>query len=517
MDFKLNLISFIFTSAIGVVSLNTNAQFDDYPFYAESIVQNTTPSESKIVENQVQILHSGIASFQKRIDLVRKAKKSISMEYFIWEKDTSGLLLIHELIKKAKEGVKVRIILDKSIVFIELNEFYAEALAKYGIELRHYHRALDPYSAQFRTHRKITVIDGQEAITGGRNIGDDYFDLDEEYSFLDRDIYVQGSIAKAIEDSFEHFWKSSIVKKSKVLKVNPRNSRLFRNRRDRDRYNNIRDEKLEEQREEARKWVDSHQSMAAIGQRVESIARPILNSYPYAVCPKLSFASDRPVQRIAAGIDRDYVADYRSFRKVMFHHIENDTRFNEEFIMASPYFILNKQWQKSLSYVIGTKKVKASLYTNSLGSTDAFHVSANFYHIAFDWQNFGLEPYIHNSLYSGYFPVFNEKVEKARWGMHEKNQIYNNDTFMIGTYNIDNRSDFFNVEMGVFCAGSKVLTDNLKDDFKLRRENYYLINGKDKAIDYLGQEADVYGNASQKQINIMKGVTLPSILFKPLM
>jgi cardiolipin synthase C len=95
MDFKLNLISFIFTSAIGVVSLNTNAQFDDYPFYAESIVQNTTPSESKIVENQVQILHSGIASFQKRIDLVRKAKKSIIMEYFIWEKDTSGLLLIH--------------------------------------------------------------------------------------------------------------------------------------------------------------------------------------------------------------------------------------------------------------------------------------------------------------------------------------------------------------------------------------------------------------------------------------
>ena len=208
--FKLLMAMTISVSSVFADSVN-KAPYDEYPFYQVSVVDNLESSSDEIKENQIQLLHSGIASLQKRIDLIRKAKKRISIEYFIWEKDTAGLLVFHELIKRAKEGIDIRIILDKSITIIEMDEFYAEAVAKHGIDLRHYHRALDPSSAQFRTHRKILVIDGKEAITGGRNIGDDYFDLDEVYNFVDRDIYVQGKIAKTIQDSFDAFWNDSIV------------------------------------------------------------------------------------------------------------------------------------------------------------------------------------------------------------------------------------------------------------------------------------------------------------------
>ncbi len=495
------------------------SKYDEYPFYYRNQLDSSSLSSdtNQITDNRVQILHSGIASLQKRIDLIRKAKKRISIEYFIWERDISGLLMWHELIERAKEGIDIRIILDKSITIIEMDDFVAEAVKKYGIELRYYHRALDPSSAQFRTHRKILVIDGNEAITGGRNIGDDYFDMDEEYGFVDRDVYVQGKVAKAIQDSFDAFWKDDIVVKAKVINTNPSSNRLFRNRRNRDRYQDHRQEALDRQRKEAFEWIESHEDMASVSQKVEEIARPILKSYPVEVCPDLSLATDRPGANFMERIKRDYRADYKVFRKVLFDHIENETVASDEFIMASPYFMLNEQWQKSLSYVIGKKGVKTSIYTNSLGSTDAFYVAAAFYHKILKWEEIGLSPYIHDSKYNPHYPVFNDKVAHARFGMHDKTQVFNDESFFIGTYNIDNRSDFYNAEMGIFCAGSKSLTHNLKADMKERISKSYLITGENKAEDSEGNDADFYGNATSKQITIMKTFTIPSLLFEPLL
>lgn len=489
--------------------------YDDYPFYFRNKISKNQVNNTK--DNQLQILHSGIASLQKRIDLIRKAKKRISIEYFIWEEDTAGLLMWHELIKRAKEGIDIRIILDKSITVIRMDDFYAQAVKKYNIDLRYYHRALDPSSAQFRTHRKILVIDGQEAITGGRNIGDDYFDMDEEYGFVDRDVYVQGKVAKAIEDSFDAFWKDDVVVKARVLDTNPSSNRLFRNRSDRSRYQGHRQEALDRRRKEAKEWIEGHEEMESVSQQVEEIARPILNSYPTEVCPDLTFATDRPGANFIERVQRGYRNDYKVLRKVLFDHIENETKASDEFILASPYFMLNEQWQKSLSLVIGKKGVKTSIYTNSLGSTDAFYVAAVFYDKILDWQKVGLSPFIHDSKFNPYYPVLNEKVESSRWGMHDKTQLYNNESFFIGTYNIDNRSDFYNAEMGIFCAGSRTLAQNLKADMKERISKSYLITGEGKAMDQNGNEADFYGNATQKQIKVMKRFTIPSLLFEPLL
>ena len=519
MQFDLKmLVTLLYLTSCNLFAAQGDKQtYDEYPFYFKNIVSVSDSADSESIENQVQILHSGIASLQKRIDLIRKAKKRISIEYFIWEKDTTGLLLFHELIKRAKEGIDIRIILDKSITIIEMDEFYAQALAKYGIDLRHYHRALDPMSAQFRTHRKILVIDGEEGITGGRNIGDDYFDLDEVYNFLDRDIYIQGPVAKAMQDSFDAYWKDPIVKESKVLTTNPSSNRLFRDRRNRDRYQDQRQKALDRQRAEAKEWIEGHATTQQVVEKVEQIARPILNGYPVEVCPKLTFVSDRPGANFLEQIKRDYKKDYRILRKVMFDHIRNETKESDEFIMASPYFMLNDDWQDALSYVIRDKNVTPTVYTNSLGSTDAFYVAANFYDKIYDWEEVGLLPYIHESSYDPYYPVYNEKVATGRWGMHEKTQLYNDESFFVGTYNIDNRSDFYNAEMGIFCEGSKTLTENLREDMKQRIGQSYLINGKESAVDSEGKDADIYGHASESQILIMKSFTIPARLFKPLM
>lgn len=503
-------IFFLMNLLAGMVHAEVHTEFEkEYPYYA---VNDSSLSGQA---NEMQLLHSGIASFQKRIDLIRKAKKRISIEYFIWEQDKAGLLLFHELIKKAKEGVDVRIILDKSITIIEMDEFFAEAVSKYGIDLRHYNRAVDPSTAQFRTHRKILVIDGEEGITGGRNIGDDYFDFDEVYNFLDRDVYVKGPIAKAMQDSFDAFWKDPIVKKSRILDTNPASNRLHRNSRDRRRYQTHKDKVLERLRKEAKEWVESHEEMESVAQEMEKVARPILNNYPIISCPKATYVSDKPGANFFKRLlVKKYKKNFRVTRKVLFDFMKNKT--TDTLYIASPYFMLNEDWQETLSDLLKRGK-KIQVFTNSLGSTDAFYVAANFYRIIPKWVDAGLETFIHDSSYDAIDPVLNETVEKSRWGMHEKTQVFSDDSFYVGTYNVDNRSDFYNVEMGVFCEGSPELTKNLLDDMKLRKEKNYQIYSEDKAMNKSGEVVDYYGNATEKQIKVMKAFTLPAMLFEPLM
>ena len=498
-------VIFIFNVSI----FSADQRFGDYPFFY------VNDSEQTGIDNQIQLLHSGVASLQKRLDMIRGAKNTIHIEYFIWKKDKAGLLVFHELIKKAKKGVKVKIIVDKSIAIHKMDEFYAEAVSKYGLELRHYNRALDPITAQFRNHRKVFVVDGKEAITGGRNIGEEYFDMDPIYNFLDRDVYIKGPVAKVMDETFQFNWNHSIVKKAKVLKVNPKSNRLFRDRKNRDRYNLHRGEVLERLRKEANDWIESHQSSNDLAKKVEKVARPILNGHPLLSCPKLTFVSDRPGATFKSTLSqKSYMKNSRSMSKVLFHYIDN--KVTEKFYMASPYFIPNKRISEKLESLID-RGVKPYLLVNSLGSTDAFYVSSNFYRMAPRWQKRGLQIYIHDAKYTGHNPVMTKKGKAVRWGMHEKTYIFNDEAFYIGTYNIDNRSDFFNVEMGVICEGSQALTRDLLESMMRRYQNSYKIVGEGRAISFDGEEADYYGNATKKQKKTMKRFSILAKIFEPLM
>ena len=483
----------------------------EYPYYD---VQVATKDNG--IKNTMTIVDSGIAALQIRIDMIRRAKKRISMEYFIYEQDRSGKIIFSELIKRAEEGLDVRILLDKSITIIEMDEFFAEAVAKHGIKLWHYNRALDPSTAQFRTHRKILVIDGKEVLTGGRNIGDDYFDLDEEYNFLDRDVHIEGPIAKTFQDSFDAYWDyRPTTKPSRVLKPSHTN-RLFRgNRRNGQRYAEHRGEVMTRKRTEAAEWLADMEGIDELKAKVEKVARPILNKSKSYECPVTTFVSDKPGARLANRFSRDFRKNYKIISEVIFDKLYNEVK--GELLLASPYFILNDRWEKLLDHLLVDRKIPVQIYTNSLGSTDAFYVAAAFYRTVFDLQKKGLVPWIHNSRFAGFNDTYDESVKKVRWGMHSKSHVYDEDSIYIGTYNIDNRSDFYNAEMGIFCDGSKELADDLRNKIQKRMNVGYQITGELKAEDKDGHPADVYGNATAKQVKIMKAFTIPSLIFEDLL
>lgn len=486
-------------------SLSLQAFESDYPFYARE-VYNPQTQEGR---NEMMILNSGVASLEKRLDMIRRAKHSIELEYFIYDPDLSGQIIITELIKKAREGVKVRILLDKSITIIRFDEYYADELRKYNVEVRYYNRALDPATAQFRNHRKLLSIDRTEAITGGRNIGLDYFDMSPTYNFHDRDVWVRGGIVKAMVDSFEEFWNSDRA----VIPVVPNIKEYSRLHRDFLRRQDPRVGVHKRRLEAARLFMLESPEVIEMKSRVAQIGGIYLSRKERHVCESVTFVSDKPTGTFARSLNSDYRAQDRVLNKVLKNRFLES---RESIVMETPYFMLNQSFGDTLGDALD-RKLDVSVLTNSLGSTDAIYVSANFYRQIGAWIERGLKTYVHTSLFDG-DEVLTDSVRQTRWGIHSKTFVFDNKDFTIGTYNVDNRSDYFNTEMTLFCDGSPELTAILMRDIERRIDNAYILNGAgDKATDKEGVSADAFGGASEAQIKLMRRIRIPTQLLEFLM
>ena len=155
----------------------------------------------------------GAASFQRRLELVASAKTSIALEFFIYDVDDASRLITQALIRKAREGVQVRILVDFSAPVFQLKPAYARLLGEAGVKVRYYNTSAvyRLVSIQHRSHRKLLIIDGETVLTGGRNIANDYFDLSDRYNFLDSDLEITGPIVKTVLESFDVYWNSHLA------------------------------------------------------------------------------------------------------------------------------------------------------------------------------------------------------------------------------------------------------------------------------------------------------------------
>src|SRR4030095_1700102 len=161
------------------------------------------------------IMHfdQGAASFHRRLELIASARKSIALEFFIYDVDDASRLLTQALIRKAREGVQVRILVDFSAPVFKLKPAYARLLGEAGVKVRYYNTSAvyRLVSIQHRSHRKLLIIDEETVLTGGRNIANDYFDLSDHYDFLDSDLEVSGPIVKTVSQSFDVYWNSPLA------------------------------------------------------------------------------------------------------------------------------------------------------------------------------------------------------------------------------------------------------------------------------------------------------------------
>lgn len=140
---------------------------------------------------------------------LEKAENFIFMEYFIVEDDASFREIREILVRKAKQGVEVRLMYDDigSIGYVNLR--FARGLNEEGIRCQVFNPALPVLNLfmNHRDHRKITVIDGKVGFTGGYNLANEYFDRAHPYGrWKDTGVRLEGQAVRSLTASFLELW-----------------------------------------------------------------------------------------------------------------------------------------------------------------------------------------------------------------------------------------------------------------------------------------------------------------------
>lgn len=387
---------------------------------------------------------SGIASLHQRLQLIESAKRSIELEFFIYNVDEASRLVTQALIRKAREGVRVRLLVDFSAPVFQLKPVYARFLRSHGIETRYYNTAAiyRLFSVQHRSHRKLLIVDDETLLTGGRNIGDDYFDLSPEYNFLDSDLQVTGPIVKAVRSSFDLYWASPLAKPAEHL-----------------------DETLDaEGLERATRFFLPREQDLALAAEVRAAGTALAEAQPRFECRNLTFVTDFP--------DKG-----EGNRRVFTTISELVQQARGDVWVETPYFVI-KEGGYALLERAGANGARVKVLTNSLYSTDAFYTVAALYPDLAWLARAGIE--LH--AYDGTAPAGARPGAGKRWGIHAKRAVVDGRTVVLGTYNIDPRSANLNSELLIVCQDNPAFAQAVLSSIRERAQSSAQVLGNGQVL-----------------------------------
>lgn len=169
------------------------------------------------ISNKVTLLVNGEQKFPELLKAIRQAKHHIHLEYYIYECDETGLSIIELLIEKAKQGVMVRFIYD-DFGSPSIKSKLEQRMTNAGIEIYPFHKVrfyLLANRFNYRNHRKIVIIDGHTAFTGGINVSDKYVnkEIPGKLYWRDTHIMIQGPAVYYLQYLFIADWNFCCGKK----------------------------------------------------------------------------------------------------------------------------------------------------------------------------------------------------------------------------------------------------------------------------------------------------------------
>jgi len=187
----------------------------------EDIIQFHLMSNSSIYtqDNEVDLYFSGVDKFNALLNSIRSAKEYIHMEYYIIRSDNISTEVLNALVEKAKEGVEVKLLYD-GMGGRSLPKNYFNDLIDAGGEVACFFPPFLPYISlrvNYRNHRKICIIDGDEGFVGGFNIGDEYIDYTDKFGYWrDTHCKINGSAVEGLQWRFLLDWRFASKKEIEV-------------------------------------------------------------------------------------------------------------------------------------------------------------------------------------------------------------------------------------------------------------------------------------------------------------
>ncbi|MCK5504663.1 MAG: hypothetical protein KAJ10_05850, partial [Thermodesulfovibrionia bacterium] len=167
--------------------------------------------ERFIKSNRISIFYEGGSAFQDIFNEIENAEKTVLLVFYIFKNDDTGTQLAGILKKKASEGVRVCVLYDHFGSIFTPHSFWMD-LRNDGVEVRASRpfkwKAIGDYI--HRDHRKLIVVDGKVAFTGGLNIANEYrghgLMRHKKGGWRDTAIKLEGPVAGKLHDIFSKTW-----------------------------------------------------------------------------------------------------------------------------------------------------------------------------------------------------------------------------------------------------------------------------------------------------------------------
>ena len=163
--------------------------------------------------NEVRLIMSGREKFELMFEDIRNAKSSVHLEYFNFRNDSIASLLFDILREKRKQGVEVRALFDgfgNDSNNQPLKKHHIQSLRDDSIDIHEFDPVRFPWVNHIwpRDHRKIVVIDGHIAYTGGMNVADYYIVGTEQVGeWRDMHCRIEGPVVNELQDIFARIWR----------------------------------------------------------------------------------------------------------------------------------------------------------------------------------------------------------------------------------------------------------------------------------------------------------------------
>jgi putative cardiolipin synthase len=404
-----------------------------------------------------------------RLFLIDNAKSTLDIQYYIFEDDNIGQVFATHLLLASQRGVKVRLLLDdlstagkdnsiatlSSHKNIEVKVFNPN---RYRNLFRNVSLVLNLNKLGKRMHNKALIADGVTAIVGGRNIGDVYFASNSETLFLDYDVLVVGSIMPEINKEFSIYWNSKESKSSSKIISNI------------DEQSYLEVEKSLKQ--DLIKFNKSKFGKALANSKFnKDISR---NRLKLTVADKTELYYDYPSK---VSTDEDNTTSHISSQLS-----KNITHIDKRVVIISPYLIPSKPMLNALKK-LRDRDVKVVVVTNSLSSTDVSPVYSGYKEYIKPLLNMGVELYElkPNSFDS---QLRDKNIKKLpSISLHTKMIVIDNKKLIIGSANLDPRSNKLNTELLMIIKSTKLAKEqNREINSVINLNNFYKLILKEDRV-----------------------------------
>lgn len=383
-------------------------------------------------------LMQGFDAFGARLALIAGAEYSIDAQYFLMKPDYAGLVFAGKLLQAADRGVRVRLLLDD--VFTTVEDIDLAMLDDHpNIQIRIFNptsrKGVDflNYVGNFklsnrRMHNKSFTVDNQVAIVGGRNIADEYYQLESNGEFIDFDMLSVGPIVNQVSDQFDLYWNHQLAVPMAVIFQLKDSNKIA----------------------QARASLDAEMAEAGETIYAEAISTPVIKQLesqelaPYIANAQL--LTDSP-EKLLTNISPEQQVVVNDLRSVL-------AAAEQEIIVFTPYFIPRKEGIAFLRE-LNEKGISVTVVTNSLATNNHTAVHSAYMSYRKDLLNAGVELW---EARKDAAMVVNEAgdTEMEQLTLHTKGILIDRKRIFVGSLNLDPRSIDINTEMGLLIDSSEL-------------------------------------------------------------